>query len=251
MALYYKCSPIDLDLEQIQDYLLVLKEHQQPSESYFKHTIYGLKFAYRLTGKDDQALKLPSMKGSNKLPVVLSQPEIKLLLKTPKLLKHRIIIALMYDCGLRLKELIRLEWKDIDLDRMRLHVRQGKYNKDRYVEFSSILKRGLITYRQNCVCFKYVINASSSSINNPKPSSARGIQWAIRQAVRKSGIEKKASAHTLRHSYATHLLEMGLDIVSIKDLLGHESIMTTMNYLNIAQLETCQRFAPMDKLYLK
>ena len=132
MAIHFNCCPSELNKEQVLEYLLYLKNlHKTPSESYFKHTVYGLRALYKLYGMEDKHISLPQIQRSKKLPIVLSQQEIKTILKTPKLLKHRILLGLLYDCGLRRFELLNIEITDLDFDRKMLHIRQGKGRKDR------------------------------------------------------------------------------------------------------------------------
>lgn len=249
MAIHFKCSPLNLDEEQVLDYLYVLKsQHKTPSESFFKHTVYGLRYAYRIYGMKEMRVVLPSIERPNKLPVVLSRKEVKQLLRTPKLLKHRLILAMLYGCGLRCFELRNLQLKDLDFDRGMLHIRQGKGRKDRYVPLSKIQVRGLQKYiaaeNPTIWCFN-----GNDRKGNPVALSAMGVQWIVREACKHSGTKKKITTHSLRHSYATHLLEMGLDIISVKDLLGHADIQTALTYLHVAQLGRQKPFSPLDRLY--
>nr|WP_240463090.1 tyrosine-type recombinase/integrase [Mesonia aquimarina] len=238
-----------MDEEQILDYLHVLKsKNKTPSESFFKHTVYGLRYLYRIYDLDVKRIVLPAIKRSKRLPVVLSQKEVKQVLKTPKLLKHRLILALLYGCGLRCFELRNLELKDLDFDRKTLHVRQGKGRKDRYVPLSIILIRGLKRYITAEHPRRWVFNGNDKT-GKAVPLSTRGVQWVVREARKHSGIPKEITTHSFRHSYATHLLEMGLDIMSIKELLGHADIQTTLVYLHVAQLGRQKPFSPLDKLY--
>lgn len=253
MALHFQCLPQDLDIDQINDYLYLLQqEHNTPSDSYFKHTVYGLRFIFRMYGLKDKRIELPSIKREKKLPVVLSREEVKRLLIAPQLLKHRILLGMLYGCGLRCFEVRNVHLADLDFDRKMLHVQQGKGKKDRYVPLSEILIRGLKNY----------ISAENPEqwLFNGKPDgraggdfdsrySQRGIQWAVKQARIAAGIQKEMTVHTLRHTFATHLLEDGLDIISIKDLLGHECIDTTMVYLHVAQSGRIKPFSPLDTLY--
>src|SRR5680860_1082368 len=145
MALHFSVVPTELDEDQINDYLyLMQQQHKTPSESYFKFTVYGLRYVFRIRGLKDKHIALPSIKKDKRLPIVLSREEVKRLLKAPKLLKHRILIGLLYGCGLRCFEVRNLKLSDLDFDRRMLHVRQGKGKKDRYVPLSSILSRGLM-----------------------------------------------------------------------------------------------------------
>ena len=249
MALHFGCCPTELDDEQVLDYLqFCQQQHKTPSASFFKHTVYGLRAAYRLKGMNAKRISLPSIERSKKLPVVLSQAEVKRLIATPKLLKHRLVISLLYDCGLRNFELRNLELVDLDFDRQMVHVRQGKGRKDRYVPLGNLLIKGLEKYILCENPERWLFNGNSSKAEKV-PLSSHGIYWIVKEARKKSGIQKPLTAHTLRHSYATHLLEMGLDIVSLKEVLGHSCIETTMLYLHISQLGRQQTFSPLDRIY--
>jgi integrase/recombinase XerD len=249
MALHFNCNPVELDQEQVLDYLQYLKTRSNtPSSSYFKHTVYGLSFAYKALGMEGYHISLPSIKFSKKLPVVLSKNEVKKLLRTPALLKHRIVLALLYGCGLRRFELLNIKLADVDLDRKMLHIREGKGRKDRYVPIGDLLARGLKTYLDAEHPYIWLINGKDSK-GQLQRFSETGVQWIIREATRKAGIKKHVTSHVLRHTYATHLLEMGLDIMTLKDLLGHVDIHTTMIYLHVAQLGRDKAFNPLDKIY--
>lgn len=163
-------------------------------------------------------------------------------------------MGLLYGCGLRCFEVRNIKISNLDFDRKMLHVQLGKGKKDRYVPLSDILIRGLKNY----------ISAESPQnwLFNGKPNgraggdfdsrySQRGVQWAVNEAKKAAGILKDMSVHTLRHTYATHLLEDGLDIMTIKDLLGHECIDTTLIYLHVAQSGRVKPFSPLDTLYSK
>jgi len=147
MVLYFGCSPLELDREQVLDYLHYQKrQHRTPSDSFFKHTVYGLRYLYRVYDLPEHRVALPSIERPKKLPVVLSSQEVRLLLNTPKLHKHRLMLALLYGCGLRNSELRNLHIKDVDMDRKQLHIRQGKGRKDRYVPLCDLLVRGIQIY---------------------------------------------------------------------------------------------------------
>ena len=253
IALHFNCLPTELDEEQIEDYLhLLQKQHNTPSDSYFKHTVYGLRFVFRLEGLKDNGVKLPSIKHEKKLPVILSREEVKKLLKTPTLLKHRILPGMLYGCGLRLSEARNILLKDIDFNRDKLHIRQSKGKKDRYVPLGKTLMRGLCKYIEAEQPHQWLFNGQPTETGSHPGAttySQRGIQWVVRRTARTSGIIKEVNAHTLRHTYATHLLEDGLDIVTIKELLGHECIETTIIYLHVAQPGRRPPFSPLDTLY--
>ena len=149
MALHFKCLPTALFESQINDYLYFLQQqHNTPSETYFKHTIYGLRALFKVENISADHIKLPKIKRSKKLPVVLSKSEMKRLLLAPNLLKHRILIGLLYGCGLRCFEARNVQLSDLDFERAALHVRQGRGGKDRYVPLSQHLIRGLKHYIQ-------------------------------------------------------------------------------------------------------
>jgi len=246
MVSHFQCSLLELDEEQLQDYLYLLQEqYSTPSESYFKHTVYGLRYLYKEYGLKSLSVALPSMKHVKSLPVVLSQQEVKRVLCAPKLLKHRIILGLLYGCGLRNSELCNLRITDLDLDRQMVHVRKGKGRKDRYVPLNDMLVRGIKKYLEAEKPDTYLIYSNKTG----GAYTPRGVQWVLRETRKHAAIAKDLTAHSLRHSYATHLLEMGMDIITLKDLLGHEAIQTTMTYLHVARVGRQPAFCPLDKLY--
>lgn len=247
MVLHFKCSPLDLSVDQMEEYLFYLRQNEKPSLSSFKHLVYGLRTFFTMFKNEKLLLALPPVKGSKSLPAVFSQKEIKQLLKTPKLLKHRVLFALIYDCGLRISEVKRLEVSDLSIDRRQLHIRESKHKKDRYVPVSKHAIRGIESYLNTSRPVKWLFNGKVRGTQ----MSREGIRHAFRSCIKKTGISKNVCIHTLRHSYATHLLEMGLDIVSVKSQLGHAEISTTMMYLHIAKSNPKAGFAPMDKLYEK
>jgi site-specific recombinase XerD len=218
--------------------------------------VYGLRFLFRLEGLDDKRVVLPVIERQDKLPVVLSREEMKRLLKAPALLKHRILIALLYDCGLRCLEVRSLQIKDIDLNRRMIHVRQSKGKKDRYVPTGKILADGISKYLDAEHPVNWLFNGKGDPVIEGRKGgdfdsrySQRGVQWAVKEAVKQAGIKKDVSVHTLRHTYATHLLEDGMDIMTIQKLLGHESIDTTMIYLHVAKPSERAPLSPLDRLY--
>lgn len=251
MGMHFQSNLLELEDEQILDYLHHLKRKRTtPSDSFFKHTVYGLRYLYRIYGKEESRVILPSIERQKALPTVLSQEEVRRLMRAPKLLKHRLIIGMLYGCGLRNFELCNVKQTDIDFDRKQLHVRKGKYKKDRYVPLCDMQIRGIKQYLKAENPVDYLFNGKSGD-GTVMALTTRGVQWAVKEARQKAGIRKQVTAHVLRHSYATHLLEMGLDIVSLKDLLGHEDIQTTMIYLHISQLGRQRAFSPLERLYAR
>ena len=245
LAYHFNADPLTIEDDAINEYLYMLAQNKTPSESYFKHTVYGLRFLYRVFGQDDRAIKLPSLKRDKQLPVVLSKQECRLLFAAPKQLKHRVILALIYSAGLRVSEVLNLKLADIDSHRMQIHIHKGKGGKDRYVVLSKHILRGLRTYYIASRPKEYLFNGYQKG----KPLSKRGLQHILRQALKRTPIKKRVTIHTLRHSFATHLLEDGLDLYTIKELLGHSNIQTTLVYLHVAQVKAKNAFSPLDTLY--
>jgi site-specific recombinase XerD len=207
--------------------------------------VYGMRYYYRLLGMNKKAIALPSLKQNTKLPVILNRSELKELFNAPSLLKQRIVLTLIYSAGLRGREVINLKISDIDFERMTIHIRQSKYKKDRIVPLSKFMAQGLKKY----------IKAENPHLwlfNGKEPDgrySVRGLSWVFRENLKKTTIKKEVNLHSLRHSYATHLLEDGVDIVTLKNLLGHAEVTTTMIYLHIAQCEQVKPHSPFDTLY--
>ena len=246
LSLYFGKLPQDLSESEVNHYLAELTQRKIcPSISHFKFTVYGLRFCYRALGMESRNVQLPQLKQTNKLPVVLNYKECKAMFSAPTFLKHRVILALMYSAGLRAGEVRRLKLADIDSGRMMIHIRQSKNKKDRYVPLSPLILEGLRKYLKEFKPVEYLFNGNKKG----EPISMTGVWFAFGKLKKKCRINKKANLHTLRHSYATHLLEFGMDIVSIKELLGHSRIDTTMVYLHVAKPERLNLFSPFDKLY--
>jgi site-specific recombinase XerD len=246
ISLHFGKLPENIDEDQINDYLVGLaRDPKSPSRSSFKHMVYGLRYYYRLLGMNKKAIALPSLKKDTKLPVILNQTELKQLFAAPKLLKHKILLALIYSAGLRGQEVINMKIADIDFVRKTIHIRQSKYKKDRIVPLSDIMNNALKKYLQ-------IENPHIWLFNGKEPDgrySVRGISWVMREAIKRTTIAKNVNLHSLRHSYATHLLEEGLNIVTLKELLGHADITTTMIYLHVAQCKYITPHSPIDTLY--
>ena len=248
--MHYKQSPEKLSVEDIEDYLYYCqKQHKTPSESFFKHTIFGLRAAYKVLGMEAKRVALPQIKGDQKLPTVLSQEEIKRLLKAPKYLKHRLILAVLYGCGLRSYELCNLKLSHVDFDRKTVFIPKKKGKVDRYVPLSEHLIRGLKKYIETENPHTFLFNSQKTQDGRPLGLTTNGIGWIIKENRSKIDSNKKITAHILRHSFATHLLEYGVDIVSLKELLGHAHIEMTLHYLHVANLPKCAKFSPLDRLY--
>jgi len=262
LALHYKTLPTELDPEQVKDYLFELQQRSKtPSQSYFKHTVYGLRFLLKTEGLPYSFLHLPTIAKVKKLPVILSREEIWRMLQAAELLKHKLLIGLIYGCGLRCMEVRNIELRHLDFDRKMLHIVQGKGGKDRYVPLSEHLIRGLKTFINIENPDQYLFNGNQNrnveEIGVLAPNrkdfdsrySQRGVQWVIKTISKKAGITKEVHTHTLRHSYATHLLEDGVPIIMVQKLLGHERIESTMEYLHACQLSDQQPHSPLDTVF--
>jgi site-specific recombinase XerD len=246
ISLHFNRLPHQIDEDEINEYLVALaRDPKSPSRSSFKHMVYGLRYYYRLLGMNKKAIALPSLKRDTKLPVILNRGELKELFSAPQLLKHRVVLALIYSAGLRGREVINLKLSDIDFERKTIHIRQSKYKKDRIVPLSPTMAKGLEKYLGAEHPEKWLFNGKT--IGNPY--SVKGLSWIMRETLKKTSVKKEVSLHSLRHSYATHLLEEGVNIVSLKELLGHADITTTMIYLHVAQCELIKPHSPLDSLY--
>lgn len=238
--------PEQLDPEEINEYLVALAlDPRSPSRSSFKHMVYGLRYYYRLLGMNKNAIALPSLKKDAKLPTILNQSELKELFATPKLLKQRILLTLIYSAGLRGQEVINLKISDIDFERNTIHIRQSKGHKDRIVPLSNLMADGLKKYLGAENPYIWLFNGKEADGRY----SVRGLSWVMRENLKKTSITKKVNLHSLRHSYATHLLEQGINIVTLKELLGHADITTTIIYLHVAQCQIIKAHSPLDFLY--
>jgi len=245
LALHFGRCPESVSVEEINSYLYHKAVEEKVCESYLKHTVFGMRMWLRMYGKDNEAIRIPVMKKSHTLPEVLSKSECKELFKSPKSFKHRFLLAFAYSTGMRLNELRFVKISDIDLDRMKVRIRQGKGKKDRYVILSQYIKTKLPAYLESSKPEIYLFEGSTSG----HEMSERSIQNAMAEAVKKTNIKKQVSLHTLRHSFATHLLEDGVDLYTIQNLLGHSQLRSTIIYLHIAQVLPKSAKSPLDTLY--
>lgn len=246
IALHFGKLPEHISDDEINEYLASLAlSSKSPSRSNFKHAVYGLRYYFRLMGQNKRAIALPSLKQDTRLPVILNRAELKELFKAPALLKHRIVLTLIYSAGLRGQEVVNLKLSDIDFERKTIHIRQSKYKKDRIVPLSNLIAKGLKMYIA-------VEHPHVWLFNGKEPDgrySVKGLSWVMRETLKKTSVKKEVNLHSLRHSYATHLLEEGLNIVTLKELLGHADITTTMIYLHVAQCPFIKPHSPLDTLY--
>lgn len=231
--------------EQIRSYVVEMATSGLVSASYCRGARAALVFLYETVLKRAEKVRdLPNMKRPSQLPVVLSREEVVRLFKVTSNLKHKALLMTAYSAGLRVGEVVRLKINEIDSDRMQIRVTAGKGAKDRYVPLST---RALEVLREYCRAFK----PKDWLFPGDDPTdhlSERAAQHVFEDAKVRAGIKKKATFHTLRHSYATHLHEDGVDIRYIQDLMGHESIKTTELYTHVAERETERIKSPLDSL---
>ena len=233
LFVYYDgIDPLDFTEGMIMQYLLYLAKTLGCSRVKCRMAAQSISFFFRHVLK--QAYVIPSLiypRTASKLPPVMSAAEIKLLIDTVENLKHRTIIMMLYSTGMRLSEIARLKIEDIDSKQMRIKVVGGKGEKDRYTILSEQVLLELRAYYLICRPVKYLFNGS-----NPSGSiSQRSIQHLVHRSLLKTGLaSKNYTVHTIRHSFATHLVDNGTDLHTVKELLGHKNIQTTMRYMHLS-----------------
>ena len=243
LSKHYKKSPEGITQEEVEDYLLYLKKERKLSFSTRNQAISGLKFFFNETLKNsDMQLQLPRRKTPVKLPEVLSVDEVKRVINAPNNIKHRMILMTTYSAGLRVSELVRLEPRHIVSSRMLILVEDGKGVKDRYTILSKNLLENLRNYWQSHRPTKWLF-PSTNPQNHISRSTA---QKLFVSAKNKAGVNKGRGIHTLRHCFATHLLEAGYDITIIQKLLGHRHLSTTLVYLHVSKRAICAVKSPLD-----
>jgi integrase/recombinase XerD len=243
-ARHYRKSPELMDDNTIRDFLHYLLKEKNASQAAINQHYSALKFFYQTTlGRDWDTLKIPRSRRIKKLPVVLSQEEVRDILDKVQNLKDLAILVTIYSGGLRLTEALNLKVSDIDSQRMMIRVCQGKGNKDRYTLLG---KRTLEVLRMYWKRYRPKELLFPSRIRLGNPIDATRVQKAFHGALIKTKIQKKASVHTLRHSFATHLLEEGVEIPYIQNLLGHSDSRTTSIYLHVARKKLLKVVSPID-----
>ena len=207
----------------------------------------AIKFLFENTLNKKLTIKIKYSKTPKTLPIFLTKEEVIKLIKSIENNKHKLMIKFLYSAGLRVNELVNLRVKDLDFENNYGWVRRGKGNKDRLFILASSLKQELLNHiKENNLSYdSYIFTTYNGNI------SARSIQEIVKKATKKSKINKKVHPHTLRHSYATHLIEDGYDITSVQALLGHNSLETTMIYLHIAPKRFINVKSPLDNLQIE
>lgn len=240
-AEHYGKSPDKITEEELRQYFLYLKNEKQVSRSTCTLALCGIKFLYEHTLKYEwPSFTLIRPAKEHKLPVVLSIEEVQKVLSHLRLSHYRVCLSTIYACGLRVSEGVKLRTNQIDGSRMLLHIQKGKGAKDRYVPISShileMLRKHWVSHRHPKWLFPTRDRRGRHSpATATAPITARSVQRALQGALRESGIQKRATVHTLRHSWATHLLEAGVDLRVIQSYLGHSSPTTTAIYTHLTQ----------------
>lgn len=247
LARHYHKPPDQLQEEELRQYFLFLKNEKHAARATCTIALCGIKFFFERTlGREWKTFEFLRPPKEKKLPVVLSQAEVQAILARVHRRAYRVCLTLIYVCGLRLLEGVHLQVADIDGARKLLHLQQGKGNKDRYVPLPDAclqqLRRHWLTHRNPVWLFPSPVGEGD------QPMSASGVQRAFRTALKEAGIHKKATVHTLRHSYATHLLEAGVNLRIIQSYLGHASPSTTSIYTHLTSLTEAQTRDTIEKI---
>ena len=244
-ANFFHRPPEELGPEEIRTYQVFLTQTRKLSPSSISVATGALRFLYKVTLKRDWAVEeIPMPKRPFRLPVILSREEVMRFLDSVHNLKHRTILMTAYAAGLRISEATHLKVTDVDSQRMMLRVDQGKGRKDRYVMLSPRLLELLRAYWKAVHPKLWLFPGDQPG----QPITRGAVELACQKARRASGIKKPITPHSLRHAFATHLLESGTDLRTIQLLLGHRSLATTSRYLKVATHTVCATTSPFDWL---
>lgn len=214
----------------------MLSRKPVPAEAQFKHFVYGLKcYLYTMGYPTLAGLSLPKIRRERKLPRILSLQQVMHLLGVCDLYS-KTLLSVIYDCGLRAFEACNLKWNDINFDRLQVHIKQGKGKKDRVVPICPETLTVLKAYRKQYPSMNYVFKKFGRDL----PVDHAFIRARLKEGLAKAELDVTLTTHSLRHSYATHLLEAGEDIQTVQQRLGHKSVSTTMIYLHLAKVEKRQ-----------
>jgi site-specific recombinase XerD len=249
LAKYYRRSPDQLSNDEIQRYLLYVREERQLSSSTCNQIRAALKFFYAVTlQRPHTALAIPPMRSVQKLPEILSREEVERILGTTRTLRERVLLMVTYGAGLRVSEVVALRPADLDSERGVIRVVQGKGRKDRYTVLASRLETEVARY--------YAVYGRPAHWLFPQRRDATrhidiGTVHKIYTATkRRAGVTKVGGIHSLRHAFATHSLEAGLDLPTLGRMLGHTSVTTTMRYLHTTTKRVAAQLSPLDRLLL-
>ncbi len=245
LAKHYRQSPDKLTQEMIEDYLLYLKNVKGNAPNTRGTVLTGLRFFFGHVAQKEIPIDHSACRKVRKLPTVLVQEDIWKIISAPENLKHRLILMATYSAGLRASEVRALKPEHIDSQRMLIKVENGKGSKDRYSLLSKTLLAELRNYYRKHRPKTYLF-PSSFKKNTIKTLSYEAVRCIYEKARKKAGVKKGPGIHTLRHSFATHLLEAGYDIRKIQVLMGHTKLSTTMIYLHVSRKTLSKISSPMD-----
>lgn len=252
-ARYYKKAPDQLGPEHIRQYQAHLFTDRKLGAIAVAQQLSALRFFFLHTLKRPLlAEQLANPRRPVRLPEVLSREEVERLIENAANPLHRILILTLYATGMRREEVVHLKIADIDSGRMVIHIRQGKGRKDRDVMLSPRLLSELRDYwrRTDPRPTTYLFPGKGPDQNDEVPLQSRSVYSAVQQAARRAGLGKRVHPHTLRHSFATHLLESGADLHTIQLLLGHGDLKTTSRYLHLSERHLRAAASPLDSLSL-
>ena len=245
ISLFYHQPPDKLSRDMIEDYLLYLKNGRGNTPGTCANVVAGLRFFYRHVAEEEISFTFSRGKKPTKLPTVLSPEQIDKLINAAKNLKHRLILMTTYSAGLRISEVAALKPEHIDSKEMLIKVEKGKGGHQRLTTLSLKLLKELRHYYKTCQPHPYLF-PSSYKHRLGEPLTNQAIQGIYHKACKKAGIKNGAGPHTLRHSFATHLLEAGYDIRRIQVLMGHRRLTTTMIYLHVSRKTLSKIPSPLD-----
>ncbi len=244
MKYYSETNPKDLNDDHVSRYIQSLVSERQASPSYQKMAVNAIKFYYEKVLRRPIAHHLYMRPREGRaLPIILSEQEIKSILQAIGNLKHKTIVMTIYSAGLRISEAVNLRLEDIDSDRMLIRIKQAKGKKDRYAPLSKKLSAALKEYKDKYHPQSYLFQGQDGG-----KYSTKSIQKIFHAALEKTGIKKPATVHTLRHSFATHLLEHGTDLRYIQEILGHSSSKTTEIYTHVSTNNIAKIRSPLDEI---
>jgi len=254
LAEHFHKSPDLISEEELRQYFLHLKNVKNYSRSGITIALCGIKFFFEHTlNKDLPILDFVRPPREKKLPVVLSPDEVRRILRLVRLQSYRTCLSVIYSCGLRLQEGTYLQVQDIDSSRLMIHVRRGKGAKDRYVPLPmrtlELLRQYWVRHRNPVLIFPAPGRNHGQLSQSTMPMPKSSLQKVFRAALKESGIHKPASVHTLRHSWATHLLEAGVNLRLIQAYLGHSSPATTSLYTHLTVKAELMAAETIDRLF--
>lgn len=238
----------ELEIDQIMDFLTYLKIEKELNWRSIKIYVAGLRFFYQEMALDPELAKqIPYPKEKPSLPVVASRNELKMFFDGCTNFKHKVMFRLLYSAGLRRSELVNLKITDIETNdgKMRIRINNGKGGKDRYTILSQVILDELRQYFKSAKPLDYLFNGQTKG----QPMHPSSVRHALKKGLKNSGLTRNLNMHILRHCFASHALEDGLNIKTLQHLLGHNSILTTLIYLHVSDIPLSKAFSPLDNWY--